>query len=93
MKQMPAKIKNMLRRYASIQTKAIALALELGQEFERYGVPEDNLTAVAAPYPKEPRTEALADFHNAQCSNVEFLIGEIEKVFLYFANKEDGEEE
>lgn len=89
MKSMPYEIKQKLRQYAKTQDKAKQLSNELGKMFENYGVPEDNLTACAniSWDSDEPQTEGLAFLHNGECSDIEGTIREIEKVFLYFVNR------
>lgn len=57
---------------------------------EQYGVPIENLLALADIYSGEPQTEALAYLHNGECENLEETIREIERVFLYFANLNSG---
>ena len=42
-KTMPYEIKQKLRKYTKIQTKGKELSREIGEIFESYGVPEDNL--------------------------------------------------
>ena len=86
MKHMPYEIKQKLRRYANAQIKIRNLALEIDRMIESYGVPLDNLMALADIYSDEPQTEALAYLHNGECEDLEETIKEIEKVFLYFAN-------
>lgn len=92
MRQMPYKIKQKLRQYANVQNKAKQLSHELGEMFESYAVPEDNLTACAnIPLGSdEPQTEALAFLHNGECDNVEQTIKDIEEVFLWFVNNKEG---
>lgn len=90
---MPYEIKQKLRQYAKIQTKAKELSREIGEMFEDYGVPEENLTAcgnTSWDY-EEPQTEGLAFLHNGECSNLEETIKDIEKVFLYFVNRNSAE--
>ena len=86
MKYMPYEIKQKLRRYANAQIKIRDLALEIDRMIESYGVPLDNLMALADIYSDEPQTEALAYLHNGECDDLETTIKEIEEVFLYFAN-------
>lgn len=86
MKYMPYEIKQKLRQYANAQTKIRNLALQIDRMIESYGVPLDNLMALADIYSDEPQTEALAYLHNGECEDLEETIKEIEKVFLYFAN-------
>lgn len=90
MKSMPYEIKQKLRQYARVQIKAKQLSKELGEMFDNYGVPEDNLVACAdiSWNSDEPQTEGLAFLHNGECSDIEETIREIEKVFLYFAKKD-----
>lgn len=90
MKSMPYEIKQKLRQYAKVQDKAKQLSNELGEMFESYGVPEDNLIACAniSWDSDEPQTEGLAFLHNGECDDIEGTIREIEKVFLYFVNKD-----
>lgn len=86
MKRMPYEIKQKLRQYAKVQSKARHLSGEVCQMIESYGVPIDNLTAQDDIYSGRPQTEALAYLHNAECEDLEETIAEIEKVFLYFVN-------
>lgn len=86
MKCMPYEIKQKLRQYANAQTKIRNLTLQIDRMIESYGVPLDNLMALADIYSDEPQTEALAYLHNGECEDLEETIKEIEKVFLYFAN-------
>ena len=86
MKRMPYEIKQKLRQYANAQIKIRCLALEIDRMIESYGVPLDNLMALADIYSDEPQTEALAYLHNGECEDLEETIKEIEKVFLYFVN-------
>lgn len=86
MKYMPYEIKQKLRQYANAQTKIRNLALQIDRMIESYGVPLDNLMALADIYSDEPQTEALAYLHNGECEDLEETIAEIEKVFLYFVN-------
>ena len=92
MKQMPYKIKSKLRQYANIQNKAKNIQKEVVDLIEKYGVPIDNLVACAnIPLDSdEHQTEALAFLNNAECDDIERTIKEIEDVFLYFANKQEG---
>lgn len=91
MKAMPYEIKQKLRQYAKIQAKATIVSQEIGNMFEKYGVPEDNLMALGSTSwdCEEPQTEAMAFLHNGECDNIEETIKDIEKVFLYFVNKEE----
>ena len=86
MKHMPYEIKQKLRQYANIQTKARKIHNEICEMFEAYNVPIENLTANDDIYSGRPQTEALAYLNNAECGNVEQTIEEIENVFLYFVN-------
>ena len=86
MKHMPYEIKQKLRQYAKVQTKARKLSGEVCKMIESYGVPIDNLTAQDDIYSGRPQTEALAYLHNAECEDLEETIEEIERIFLYFAN-------
>lgn len=86
MRQMPYEIKKKLRQYANAQVRASKILREIMELFGRYGVPEENLTACANPYGKEPQTEGLAFLNNGECDDVEGTIEEIEKVFLWFVN-------
>lgn len=89
MKSMPYEIKQKLRQYAKIQIRARLISKELGEMFENYGVPEENLVALGDTSwdCEEPQTEGLAFLHNGECDDVEGTIRDIEKVFLYFVNK------
>lgn len=89
MKQMPKEIKQKLREYAKIQIQAKQVAKELGDMFEEYGVPEDNLIGMGNAYSDEPQTEALAFFHNGECDDMEQSIRDIEEVFLWFVNNKN----
>lgn len=89
MKQMPYKIKQKLRQYATLQIKVARMAKEIDEMFEDYGVPVENLIAMGNVYDDEPQTEALAFLHNCECDDIEGTIKEIEDVFLYFANKQE----
>lgn len=86
MKHMPYEIKQKLRQYANVQTKAKKLSGEICRMIEDYGVPIDNLIAQDDIYSGRPQTEALAYLHNAECENLEETIEEIERIFLYFVN-------
>ena len=86
MKRMPYEIKQKLRQYAKVQSKAKYLSGEICKMIESYGVPIDNLTAQDDIYSGRPQTEALAYLNNAECEDLEDTIAEIEKVFLYFVN-------
>lgn len=86
MKHMPYEIKQKLRQYANVQTKARNLASEIHRMFESYDVPIDNLIAQDDIYSGKPQTEALAYLHNAECEDLEDTIKQIEEVFLYFVN-------
>ncbi len=88
-KSMPYVIKQKLRQYARIQTKAFRLSKEIGEMFESYGVPEENLIALGNTSwdCEEPQTEGLAFLHNGECGDLEETIKDIERVFLFFANK------
>lgn len=89
MKKMPYLIKQKLRQYANIQYKAKVLQREVEQMIEDYGVPIENLIAMAkiSCYSDEPQTEALAFLNNGECDNIDETISQIEEVFLYFVNK------
>ena len=90
MKQMPYKIKQKLRQYANIQNKAKLLQREVENMIEEYNIPIENLIAMGNPLDFEtPQTEALAFLHNGECDDIEGTIKEIEKVFLYFVNREN----
>lgn len=93
MKAMPYEIKQKLRQYAKIQTKAKELSQEIGDMLESYGVPEDNLIALGNTSwdCEEPQTEGLAFLHNGECSDLEETIKDIERVFLYFVNRNSAE--
>ena len=91
MKKMPYEIKQKLRQYANLQIKVAQMAKEIDEMIEEYGVPIENLIAMGNIYSDEPQTEALAFLHNCECDNIEGTIKEIEKVFLYFANKKTEE--
>ena len=86
MKHMPYEIKQKLRQYANAQIKIRNLALQIDRMIESYGVPLDNLMALADIYSDEPQTEALAYLHNGECEDLEETIKDIERVFLYFVN-------
>ena len=92
-KSMPYVIKQKLRQYARIQTKAFRLSKEIGDMSESYGVPEDNLIALGNTSwdCEEPQTEGFAFLHNGECSNLEETIKDIERVFLYFVNRNSAE--
>lgn len=94
MKSMPYEIKQKLRQYAKIQIKAKELSKEIGSMFESYGVPEDNLIALGNTSwdCEEPQTEGLAFLHNGECSDLEETIKDIERVFLYFVNRDSEEQ-
>lgn len=79
MRQMPYEIKKKLRQYANAQVRASKILREIMELFGRYGVPEENLTACANPYGKEPQTEGIAFLNNGECDDVEGTIEEIEK--------------
>lgn len=85
MKSMPYKIKQKLRQYANAQNKVKFLQREVEHMIEKYDVPIENLIADADN--NEPETEALSYLHNGECDDVEGAIKEIEKIFLYFVNK------
>lgn len=89
MNKMPYQIKQKIRQYANIQYKAKMLQKEVEDMIESYGVPIDNLIAMANKTysDDEPETEALAFLNNGECSDIEGTISQIEKVFLYFVNK------
>lgn len=91
MKAMPYKIKQKLRQYAKIQMKSTEILGEIVEMIEYYGVPEENLVACADPYEETPQTEGLAFLNNGECDDIEGTISEIEKVFLYFANRNNDE--
>lgn len=91
MKAMPHTIKQKLRQYANIQRKATLLSQEIEEMISDYGVPIDNLIAMAK-IPSdsdEPQTEGLAFLHNGECDDIEGTIKDFEKVFLYFVNQEE----
>lgn len=91
---MPYKIKKKIRQYANIQNKAKYLQRELEEMIESYGVPIENLIACADGTwdNDEPQTEALAYLNNGECDDVDGTIEQIEEVFLWFANRDDGNE-
>ena len=89
MKSMPYEIKQKLRQYANIQIKATRLANEIDNMIEEYGVPIENLIATADIFSDEQQTEGLAFLHNGECDDIEGTIKDIEKVFLYFVNREE----
>ena len=91
MKHMPYEIKQKLRQYAKVQTKARNLSGEVCKMIESYGVPIDNLTAQDDIYSGRPQTEALAYLHNAECEDLEETIEEIERIFLYFVNLKNNQ--
>lgn len=84
MKAMPYTLKQKLRQYDKAIRKAKNLHDEIAKELERYGVPYDNLVAISDT--DEPDTEALAYISHGE-GDIESNIAEIEKVFLYFVNK------
>lgn len=86
MKHMPYEIKQKLRQYAKVQTKAVNLSNEICSMIESYGVPIENLVAMDDVYSGKPQTEALAYLNNGECGCLEETIEEIERVFLYFVN-------
>ena len=94
MKSMPYEIKQKLRQYAKIQIKAKELSKEIGDMFENYGVPEDNLVGLGNTSwdCEEPQTEGLAFLHNGECGDLEKTIKDIERVFLYFVNRDSEEQ-
>lgn len=81
---MPYALKQKLRQYDKYNQKARELHYEIVQELNKYGVPYDNLTAMAQH--GEFQTEGLAYINNGE-GNIEDNISEIEEVFLYFVNK------
>lgn len=87
MNRMPYNIKQKLRQYANAQIKISKMLGEIIDLFESYGVPEENLVACADPFGKDPQTEGLAFLNNGECDNLEETINDIERVFLYFVNK------
>lgn len=91
MKAMPYAIKQKLRQYANIQKKAKYIQREVERMIEEYNVPIENLIADTSIYSNEPETEGLAYLHNGECDDLEEIIKDIERVFLYFANR-NGEE-
>lgn len=92
MKSMPYKIKQKLRQYANVQIKASQLANEIDNMIEEYGVPMENLIAMSDTSwnNDEPQTEALAFLHNGECDDIEGTIEDIERVFLWFVNKDQS---
>lgn len=66
MKYMPYEIKQKLRQYANAQTKIRNLALQIDGMIESYGVPLDNLMALADIYSDEPqkRRGDILNMHN-----------------------------
>jgi len=84
MKDMPQLIKRKLRKLQKLNREAQQLDNEINELFKDYGVDTDNLCAVGE---GELQTEAFAFISNSE-GDVEDNISEIEKVFLYYVNKQ-----
>lgn len=92
-KKMPYEIKRKIRQYANITNKARNIQRELMNEIEKYDVPVDSLIGCEGnPYDtnEKVQTDALAFLNNGECDNVEEAIEDIEKIFLYYANKDSN---
>ncbi|MEX3623739.1 hypothetical protein [Viridibacillus arvi] len=85
MKNMPYALKQKLRQYDKAQKKAYSIHDEIVSEFDKYGVPYENLTALSDAYEDGAYTEALAFINNNE-GRIEDNIHEIEKIFLHFVN-------
>lgn len=90
MKSMPYYLKQKLRQYDNASRKAKKLHDEIAEEFDKYKIPYENLTANAdfGDYRDDPSTEGLAYINNCE-GNIEDNIEHIEEIFLYFANKNE----
>ncbi|PER55655.1 hypothetical protein CN495_07840 [Bacillus thuringiensis] len=84
--EMPVELKEKLREFDRHASIAKNLFGEISEMIEDYGVPFDNLVANSDIFSDEPHTEALAYISNSE-GHIEENIAEVEKVFLYYANK------
>lgn len=87
MKKMPESIKNKLRKLQKLNKQSKELEFILKDEFEKYGVDIENLTAIGD---GDMQTEAYAFITYAE-GDVEDSISMIEDVFLYYVNKTTSE--
>lgn len=87
MNQMPEGIKDKLRRLHRLKEKSKKLEMILNDNFEKYGVNIDDLSAMGN---GEVQTEAYTFITYAE-GNVEESINMIEEVFLYYVNKDISE--
>lgn len=88
MKKLPYSIKQKLRQIHKHALRGKELDAELTDLFREYDFNVDVLTDYAgdtSTYPVE--TEALSILYNAEGSDCEGLIKEIEEVFLYYVNR------
>jgi len=83
MKQMPSTLKTKLRRLQDAYMKARILEKEINEIIESYGVDLDCLCACNT---DDMNTEALTYISYGE-GDVEDNIKSIEKVFLYYVNK------
>jgi hypothetical protein len=90
MKSMPKEIKQKLRQLQKARQKVDNLSCEIEEMLEEYGINTDYLRVTGDEYKVEMETEALA-FIDYNEGNIEDNIKEIEKVFLYYVNKNEGD--
>jgi hypothetical protein len=83
MKKMPEGIKSKLRRLQKLIAQSSELQQILTEDFKRYGVDIDVLTAISG---LEVETEAFT-FITYNEGDIEDNINKIEEVFLHYANK------
>jgi len=92
MNKMPKYIKDKLKKYADAQMKAKALHDSLYEDFDKYGVPYENLTASIDSDEVDDfelnATEGLASINNCECEDLDTIIADIERIFLYFVNNQ-----
>lgn len=87
MNEMPENIKQDLRNLASLYVKVQLLENKIENCFQKYGIDVDDLRSVGT---GEVQTEAFAFIANCK-GDIEKNILDIEKVFLYYANKRRNE--
>lgn len=94
LEKLPDYLKDKILDYAAAQRKATELHSELMAELDRFGVPFQKLARISsdigaenAAGSEEVSTDGLAQIINGSYTNINKLLADIERVFLYYANK------
>lgn len=89
MKELPKRLKQKLRKLQSLIAEVSTLHKDIESIFKQYNIDIENFTATGS---GEIQTEAFT-FITYNEGNVEDNINEIEKVFLYYTNKNGDDED